>query len=87
MGKRVAGNFNVRDHRREGNEGAPAMAEPSNPVTVIDVRVPFWRLVVVLLKLALAAIPASILFILIVWGTVAILRVIGFGLMVGSMRV
>jgi hypothetical protein len=63
------------------------MAEPSNQVTVIDFRVPFWRLVVVLLKLALAAIPASILFVLIVWGTIAILRLIGFGLMMGSMRV
>ncbi|HEY7458943.1 MAG TPA: hypothetical protein VH765_09340 [Xanthobacteraceae bacterium] len=63
------------------------MAEPTNQVTVVDFRVPFWRLVVVLLKLALAAIPASILFVLIVWGTVAILRLIGFGLMVGSMRV
>ena len=63
------------------------MAEPSNQVTVIDFRVPFWRLVVVLLKLALAAIPASILFVLIVWGTVAILRIIGIGLMGSGMRV
>lgn len=58
-----------------------------NPVTVIDFRVPFWRLVVVLLKIALAAIPASILFVLIVWGTLAILQLIGFGLMTGGMRV
>jgi hypothetical protein len=65
----------------------PAMADPTNPVTVIDVRVPFWRLVVVLLKLALAAIPASILFVLIVWGTIAILKLIGFGLMSSGMRV
>ena len=75
--------FNVRDHRRERNEGV----EPMNPVTVVDFRVPFWRLVVVLLKLALAAIPASILFILIVWGVVAILQLIGFGLMTTGMRV
>jgi hypothetical protein len=65
----------------------PTMADPTNPVTVIDVRVPFWRLVVVLLKLALAAIPASILFVLIVWGTVAILKLIGVGLMSTGMRV
>jgi hypothetical protein len=65
----------------------PAMADPTNQVTVIDFRVPFWRLVVVLLKLALAAIPASILFILIVWGTAAILKLIGFGLMVSGTRV
>jgi hypothetical protein len=63
------------------------MAEPTSHVTVVDFRVPFWRLVVVLLKLALAAIPASILFVIIVWGTLAILRLIGFGLMVSSMRV
>jgi hypothetical protein len=63
------------------------MGETENRVTVVDFRVPFWRLVVVLLKVALAAIPASILFIIIVWGTIAILRLIGFGLMMSSMRV
>lgn len=63
------------------------MSEPGNYVTVVDLRVPFWRLVVILLKLALAAIPASILFVIIVWGTVALLRVIGFGLIMGGMRV
>jgi hypothetical protein len=63
------------------------MADLTNQVTVVDLRVPFWRLVIVLLKIALAAIPASILFVLIVWGTVALLRLIGFGLMVGGMRV
>lgn len=63
------------------------MAEPANQVTVVDFRVPFWRLVIVLLKVALAAVPASILFVIIVWGTIAILQLIGFGLMTGSMRV
>ncbi|MEX2127699.1 MAG: hypothetical protein WD871_05595 [Xanthobacteraceae bacterium] len=63
------------------------MSEPANQVTVVDFRIPFWRLVVVLLKVALAAIPASILFVIIVWGTIAILRVIGFGLMMGNVRV
>jgi hypothetical protein len=65
----------------------PVMADLTNQVTVVDFRVPFWRLVVVLLKIALAAIPASILFVLIVWGTAAVLKLIGFGLMVGGMRV
>ena len=63
------------------------MADLTNQVTVVDFRVPFWRLVVVLLKLALAAIPASILFVLIVWGTAAFLKLIGIGLMAGGMRV
>jgi len=63
------------------------MPEPGNQVTVVDVRIPFWRLVGVLLKIALAAIPASILFVIIVWGTVAVLRLIGFGLFMGGMRV
>jgi hypothetical protein len=63
------------------------MADPANQVTVVDFRVPFWRLVVVLLKVALAAIPASILFVLIVWGTVAILQIIGLGLATRGMRV
>ena len=63
------------------------MAESGNQVTLVDLRIPFWRLVLVLLKVALAAIPASILFVIIVWGTIAILRLIGFSLMVGGMRV
>jgi hypothetical protein len=63
------------------------MPEPGNQVTVIDVRIPFWRLVGVLLKIALAAIPASILFVIIVWGTIAVLRLIGFGLLMGGVRV
>jgi hypothetical protein len=37
------------------------MDTPSQPVVVIDVRVPFTRLVLFLVKLALAAIPAAII--------------------------
>jgi hypothetical protein len=77
----------VSDHRRERNQENPAMSEPGNQVTIVDFRIPFWRLVAVLVKLALAAIPASILFVIIVWGVVAILRLIGFGLMMGAVRV
>jgi hypothetical protein len=62
------------------------MAEPVNSISVVDIQIPFRRLVAFLLKLALAAIPASILFVIIVWGVVAVLRVVGFGLMVSSMR-
>jgi hypothetical protein len=62
------------------------MAEPVNSISVVDIQIPFRRLVAFLLKLALAAIPASILFVIIVWGVFAVLRVVGFGLMVSSMR-
>ena len=62
------------------------MAEPVSSISVVDVQIPFWRLVSFLLKLALAAIPASILFVIIVWGVIAVLRVVGLGLMVSSMR-
>jgi hypothetical protein len=36
---------------------------------------------------ALAAIPASILFVVIVWGTIAILQILGIGLAMRGMRV
>ena len=62
------------------------MPEPVNSITVVDIQIPFRRLVAFLLKLALAAIPASILFVIIVWGVFAVLRVVGFGLMTSSMR-
>jgi hypothetical protein len=32
-----------------------------NPVTVIDIRIPFWRLVAFFVKAAIAAIPAAII--------------------------
>ena len=57
------------------------MAEPVNSVTVVDFRVPVWRLVAVLLKLALAAIPAAILFAIIVAVIVGLLRAVGLGVM------
>jgi hypothetical protein len=41
----------------------------------------------VLLKVALAAIPASILFVIIVWGTVAILQILGLGMAMRGVRV
>ena len=56
------------------------MAEPANPVTVVDFRVRSG-LVAFLLKLALAAIPATILFAIIIGVIVAVLRTVGFGAM------
>lgn len=41
---------------------------PTNPSTVItDIRIPFWRLVFFLIKLTLAAIPATIIVIAILF--------------------
>lgn len=44
----------------------PEKPQPPGAVTLVDIRVPFWRLVAFLLKLALASIPALLLFALIV---------------------
>ena len=33
----------------------------SNQVSLVDVHIPFWRLVVLLIKFSIAAIPAAIL--------------------------
>lgn len=37
------------------------MDEPRSQVVVVDIRMPFWSMVVFLVKLAIAAIPAFIL--------------------------
>jgi hypothetical protein len=37
------------------------MAEGSNPVTIRDIDVPFWRIVTILIKWSIAAIPAAII--------------------------
>jgi hypothetical protein len=62
------------------------MAELETRVTVVDVQIPFWRLVVFLLKVALAAIPAAILFAIIMWLIIGSIRIIGFGMMMSNMR-
>ena len=31
-----------------------------NPVSIVDIRIPFWRLVAFFIKVAIAAIPAAI---------------------------
>ena len=32
-----------------------------NPVSIVDIRIPFWRLVAFFVKVAIAAIPAAII--------------------------
>jgi hypothetical protein len=41
------------------------MADPAQNVTITDIRIPFIRLVFLMVKLALAAIPAAIILTLI----------------------
>lgn len=35
--------------------------EPNTPVTVVDIQMPFWSMVVFLVKVAIASIPAVII--------------------------
>jgi hypothetical protein len=39
------------------------MADPANTIVVTDIKIPFWSLVVLMVKWALAAIPAVIILI------------------------
>lgn len=48
-------------HGADCNGDLFAMDAPSQPIVIVDVRVPFARLVLFLVKLALAAIPAAII--------------------------
>jgi hypothetical protein len=48
------------------------MAEGANPVTIRDVDVPFWRIVMILIKWSIAAIPAAII-VALVYGALAAL--------------
>jgi hypothetical protein len=43
------------------------MNGPSNPVTVVDIDVPFGRLVAFFVKASLAAIPAAIIVWVVLW--------------------
>jgi ABC-type sugar transport system permease subunit len=40
------------------------MTDGSNPVTIRDIDVPFWRIVMILVKWSIASIPAMIILIL-----------------------
>jgi hypothetical protein len=37
------------------------MRDGSNPITIRDIDVPFWRIVTILIKWSIAAIPAAII--------------------------
>lgn len=49
------------------------MTDSSNEVVVTDIKIPFWSMVVLLVKWALAAIPAVVILIVIVGLTSAVL--------------
>jgi hypothetical protein len=51
------------------------MANGAEPITIRDIDVPFWRIVVILIKWSIAAIPAAII--------VAILYAVIFALLGG----
>jgi hypothetical protein len=40
------------------------MTDGSNPVTIRDIDVPFWRIVMILVKWSIASIPAMIILVL-----------------------
>jgi len=58
--------------------------ETSGHVVVTDIRMPFWSMVVFMIKWAIAAIPAFI--ILAVLGGVAAALLSGFGIIIGMGR-
>jgi hypothetical protein len=48
------------------------MTDGSNPVTIRDIDVPFWRIVMILIKWSIAAIPAAII-VALIYATLAAL--------------
>ena len=42
-------------------QGVKSVADGSNPITIRDIDVPFWRIVTILIKWSVAAIPAAII--------------------------
>ena len=48
------------------------MADGANPITIRDIDVPFWRIVTILIKWSIAAIPAAII-VMFIYGALAAL--------------
>ena len=55
------------------------MDEDRQEVVITDIRVPFWSLVWILVKLAIAAIPACIILFLLGVGLALLLELLGGG--------
>ncbi len=62
--------------------------DPNTPVTITDVEIPFFRLVVIFIKWTLAAIPAAIIVSLIMGVIMALLAGVfgGMGAMMGGFQ-
>jgi hypothetical protein len=56
-----------------------------NLVTIRDIDVPFWRIVTIMIKWSVAAIPATIILVLI-WGLTMVLFAALFGPMHAAVR-
>ena len=52
---------------------AVAMTGTGDGTVVTDIKIPFWRLVVVLMKVALASLPALLIVAMILWGVAEVL--------------
>jgi hypothetical protein len=61
------------------------MTDAGPPTVITDIRIPFWRLTLFLIKLSLAAIPATIVVFAILFVVAAILSLI-FGMPMGMWR-
>jgi hypothetical protein len=57
------------------------VADGSNPITIRDIDVPFWRIVTILIKWSIAAIPAAIIVTFIYGLLVALLGGLFMGLL------
>lgn len=65
-----------REAEQQRNLASRAASMPK-PVIVTDINISFGSMVMLLVKLAIAAIPAAIIVALIVWGFISILAVLG----------
>lgn len=57
------------------------MTDGSNPVTIRDINVPFWRIVTILIKWSIAAIPAAIIITIVYALILAVLGGIAVGIL------
>jgi hypothetical protein len=53
------------------------MTDKSQPVSIVDLNIPFWSLVWLMVKWALAAIPAMIILGIFVAGFMAVFGIVG----------
>src|SRR5579872_1460662 len=59
---KLAVGLTLAKHGRRGNRRTHVMSDPGQRIVIVDLRIPFIRLVLFFVKVALAAIPAAIIF-------------------------